>query len=151
MFQKVFLIIMLFGNQVFSQDNIDVESDYYHFLQYQIIYQKGTVKQVNLVSHKKVKTIVKEKNISSKNLLRKLVFKVLNDGTKGSSIVDYEDVVRNVEYFNPNGKIERMTISNDTIYKLIRIKVDKHQHSLVTLINDPNHKDFSKVFSTTPL
>ncbi|MDG1385793.1 MAG: hypothetical protein P8P33_02070 [Flavobacteriaceae bacterium] len=151
MFQKVFLIIMLFGNLVFSQDNIDTKSDYYHFLQYQIIYQKGTVKKVNLVSHKKVKTIVKEKNIPFKTLLRQLVFKVLDDGTKGPSIVDYVDVDRRVEHFDPNGKIERMTISNDTIYKLIRIKVDKHQHSLVTSIYDPNHKEFSKVFSTTPL
>ena len=80
-----------------------------------------------------------------------MVFKVIDDGSKGTSIVDYERISRNVEYFSPNGKIERITIPNDTIYKLIRIKVDKHQLSLLSSIYDPNRKGPSIVFSSTPL
>ena len=147
----LFLTIILLGNFVFSQNKMNSEGENYHFLQYQIIYEKGTVKQVNLISHKKVKTFVKKKKIPLKDLSGQLVFKVIDDGSKGTSIVDYESISRNVEYFSPNGKIERITIPNDTIYKLIRIKADKHQLSLLSSIYDPNRKGPSIVFSSTPL
>ena len=106
---------------------------------------------MNLISHEKVKTFVKKKNIPLKDLSGQLVFKVVDDGSKGTSIVDYERISHHVEYFSSNGKIERITIPNDTIYKLIRIKIDKHQHSLLSSIYNPNGKGPSIVFSSTPL
>lgn len=149
--KSLYLTIILLGNFVFSQNKMNSEGENYHYLQYQIVYQKGTVKQVNLISHKKVKAFVKKKNISIKDLSGQLVFKVINDVSKATSIVDYEEITRYVEYFSPSGKIERITIPNDTIYKLIRIKIDKQHNTLLSSIYNPNGKGPSIIFSSDPL